>query len=305
MRVFLPLWLTVLFLCCGISCAPLQVAEPLDPYSDLSGLFIASHSDVDTEDRPEIDYKPFPIDNNSYVKHWISRLSKKPLKDDMRRYLERSRRYIYFMGDILQEEGLPKDLVYMVMAESGFYPYAKSSANAVGYWQFIRPTGRQYGLRVDSYVDERQDVYLSTRAAIWYLKDLYAIFGDWRLSMAAYNCGENRVIRAIKKHKSKNFWRLVQRKALPPETRNYVPKIMAMKKIALKPRAYGFYNLDYKEPLEYDLISLRSPSSLSYISKELGIPYDDLKYLNSKFKTDKVPLEGEESYVRIPAYTEI
>lgn len=249
----------------------------------------------------DVHYKTFPIDNNQYVDKWLIHFSQGEGRKHMRRYLERSTRYTELMKIILERQGLPGDLMYMSMAESGFNPTAKSSANAVGYWQFMKPTGLQYGLKIDSHIDERQDFVLSTNAAAKYLKDLYGIFGDWRLSMAAYNYGQDRVKRAISQNGSRNFWYLKEKKAFPDETRNYVPKIMAMRKIALNPEAYGFVNLNYKSPLNYGLVSLDAPSSLSDVSEYLNIPHSELKVLNSKFKTDYIPVQDQKSYIRIPA----
>ena len=299
------------FLFFGLSCAPLQVIDPIYMRSIQSGEFAANSLSQEQEiyksshgRNKVVYYKAFPNDNNQYVKHWLIHFSRGSGKENMKRYLERSHRYLHFMGSIFKEEGLPRDLVYMSMAESGFWPYAKSSANAVGYWQFIKPTGQTYGLRINSYMDERQDFVLSTQAAARYLKDLYDVFEDWRLSMAAYNCGERCVQVAIQTENSRNFWYLVENKAIPPETRNYVPKIIAMRKIALNPPAYGFYNLDYQEPLDYELVALRGSSSLSHISQKLDVPHSELKKLNTKFKTDSIPAEGREAYIRVPAYVQ-
>ena len=311
MRDFFAISFFLILMFFGVSCAPLQVADPV--YVDSSGLIGGTlNSEGDTSNsrfskkqtRKPVYYKVFPMDNNQYVEKWLVYFSKGNGRDSMKRYLERSRRYIQLMGKIFEEEGLPKDLIYISMAESGFYPYATSSAGAVGYWQFIAPTGQQYGLKMNFHVDERQDFVLSTQAAIKYLKDLYNVFEDWRLSMAAYNCGENRVSNAISLSNSRNFWHLVEQKNLPMETRNYVPKIIAMRKIALRPHAYGFSNLDYQEPLDYHLVSLRGSSSLSYISQELKVPHQELKSLNSKLKTDTIPFEGQETYVRVPSYVQ-
>ena len=308
MKAFIVLFAYLAFFFLGVSCAPLQVANPVDINSNkFIGFSLdqekeLAHSHVKNQKKKIVYHKAFPTDNNQYVKKWLVYFSEGPGRENMKRYLERSHRYIDFMGSIFKDKGIPTELVYIAMAESGFYPYAKSPAGAVGYWQFIKSTGQEYGLKVDPYIDDRQDFVLSTQAAAQYLKDLYDVFKDWRLSMAAYNCGESRVGHAIKSYKSKNFWYLVENKALPPETRNYVPKVMAMKKIALKPHIYGFFDLNYKEPLNYNLVSLKNSSSLSYISKQLGVSHEELKALNPKFKTDAVPVAGQKSYVRVPDY---
>ena len=299
-------WSYLLFV---VSCAPLQAREPSFVQSSnfIGNIPVGRNylsAGLGQNSERKISYKRFPMDDNKYIDWWINKLSQGSLRDTMKRYLERSHRYLDYMGSIFEENGLPAELVYISMAESGFYPYATSKKKAVGYWQFIRETGLQYGLKIDYLVDERRDFNLSTQAAVRYLKDLYGKFGDWRLSMAAYNYGEGRVATAISRHKSRNFWQLVKKKALPKETRSYVPKIIAMRKIALSPRAYGFYNLDYKEPLDYNIVSIKKPSSLPHISRALDIPKKELKSLNPKFKGDKIPLDGAKSEVRVPAYVE-
>ena len=300
---FFALLAVLAFLFFGASCAPLQV---LDTTYLKSGQLAGFYTDRDSK-RPFTRYEAFPTDDNQYVKKWLSHFSAEGNGyENMRRYLERSSRYLDLMGDIFEEEGLPRDLVYMSMVESGFYPYAKSSMGAVGYWQFIRQTGLHYGLQINSYVDERQDFVLSTQAASRYLKDLYDTFGGWHLSMAAYNCGEQRVKNAIRRHGNNNFWYLVKRRALPSETINYVPKVIAMREIALNPQNYGFFQLNYREPLEYELVSYRGPSSLSHIAQYLKVPHGELQGLNSKLKTDVVPDEGQKkSYLRVPAHTRL
>lgn len=312
MKDFFTLFAISAFLLFGTACAPLQVIDPIYvkaiKSNEFTGVSLSQEEEISrsaSRSGKALYYKSFPNDNNQYVQKWLIHFSRGPGREHMRRYLERSHRYLDFMGGIFKEEGLPKDLVYIAMAESGFYPYARSSANAVGYWQFIQPTGLKYGLRINSYMDERQDFVSSTQAAARYLKDLYDIFEDWRLSMAAYNCGEGCVSSAVQREHSRNFWHLVANRAIPPETRNYVPKIIAMRKIALHPQSYGFFDLDYREPLDYELVELRGPSSLSHVAEKLEVPLQNLKALNPKFKTDNIPAEGRRAYIRVPPYIRI
>ena len=296
----------LLYLIFSSACAPMQVIDN----SIQQQSFIPSNENL-TEQKgfpineiTKMTYKPFPMDYNEHVKKWLNYYSKGKGRGHMKRYLERSRRYVGYMGNILAKNSLPRELVYMSMTESGFWPYAVSTANAVGYWQFIKPTSQFYNLQVNHYIDERRDFSLSTQAATNYLKDLYSVFQDWRLSMAAYNCGEQCVKNAIRKVNSKNFWYLVSKKAIPPETRSYVPKVLAMVRIALDPESYGFYNLNYQDPLDYQLVSIEEDSSLSQISNYLKIPYNEIKFLNPKFKTDRIPA-GSGSQLRIPSYVAI
>ena len=294
------------FLLVSSACAPMQV---INTEIQQQSLAVGNQNSIDQKDLQindliKLNYKPFPMDYNAPVQKWLSYFSKGNGKASMKRYLERSNRYLDYMGDILSENGLPRQLVYMSMTESGFWPYAHSSANAVGYWQFIKPTGQSYDLQINQYVDERRDFSLSTQAAADYLKDLYSEFKDWRLSMAAYNCGAQCVRNAIKKHKSKNFWHLADKKALPPETREYVPKIIAMARISLKPESHGFYNIKYQKPLNYQLVSIQTDSSLSALSNYLRVPHDEMKSLNPKFKTDRIPA-GDGHGLRVPDYTRL
>jgi len=202
----------------------------------------------------------------------------------------------------LRENSLPEDLVYIALIESGFSPIAHSRANAVGYWQFIRATGRRYGLKVDPFIDERRDPVLSTRAAAEYFKALYGMFGDWHLSMSAYNVGENRVKRAVRNHATKDLWVLIKkRRALPPETRNYVPKFIAAALISKDPAKYGFTNVEYSDPLSYDTVVLKDTISLAKLANNLSVDVAEMKLLNPKFRSDFVPLaSGAETVVRIP-----
>ena len=303
---FVPL-IFLCFLSLG-ACAPLQ----FNPTSTLgSSEFTGFVDSKEVSYRPGQEnsyyYKAFPEDDNQYIDKWLAYFSTGNGKDSMGRYLERSNRYLALMKSIFEEKGLPQDLVYISMAESGFFPYAKSTANAVGYWQFIYPTAQSYGLKIDKFVDERQDFVLSTQAAASYLKNLYDIFEDWRLSMAAYNYGEHRVKKAISNYNSKDFWYLSEQKStFPTETRDYIPKIIAMRKIALQPKAYGFTNLKYEEPLDYKLVSLRgsSSSSLSSVSRQLNVSQEELKSLNPKFKTDSIPIDNGKTQIRVPAHVE-
>ena len=293
--------LSILF---SSACAPMQVIDTRIQQQSLavsSAELIELEKPLPLEKIIKINYKPFPMDYNESVKKWLNHYSIGKGREPMRRYLERSNRYLNYMGDILEKNALPRELVYMSMTESGFWPYAESHAKAVGYWQFIKPTGQFYKLKVDSYIDERRDFALSTQAAADYLKDLYAVFQDWRLSMAAYNCGEQCVKNAIKRRNSKNFWHLASKKALPPETREYVPKVIAMARISLDPDLYGFYNLNYQRPLKYQTVSIQNSSSLRYVSNYLRVPYNEIKALNPKFKTDRIP-SGNGSQFRIPNY---
>ena len=239
------------------------------------------------EDRPEVQV---------WVRYFTGRG-----RDRMKVYLERSHRYLDLMRSILKKEGLPEELIYVAMIESGFSFKAHSRASAVGYWQFIEATGRRYGLKIDGFVDERRDPLLSTQAASRYLKDLYDLFGTWYLAMASYNAGEYRVNRAMMKHYTRDFWHLRNKRSLPRETREYIPKFMAAYLIASKPSQYGFTDLNHRKPIKFESVAVDQPVSLKKISQSINVKHDELKELNPKYVSDYVPVQKSRvSILRVP-----
>jgi len=181
----------------------------------------------------------FPITINSRVEMWMGYFTGKGRKH-FEKYLERSELFIPFIKPILREKGLPEDLVYLAMIESGFNNHAKSHAKAVGPWQFISATGKRYGLGVNWWVDERRDTRKSTIAAAGYLKDLFKMFNSWELAAAGYNAGEMKVVRAIRRYGTQDFWALSRQNFFRPETRDYVPKIIAAALVAKNREQFGF-----------------------------------------------------------------
>lgn len=252
------------------------------------------------KDLKDITFGKIPVQINKYVLKWISYYQGRGHKH-MRRYLERSSRYQFLMQSLLQEGSVPIDLIYVPLIESGFTSHAYSHASAVGYWQFIKGTATRYGLRVDGFVDDRKDPVLSTKAAIKYFKTLHNMFDDWYLGLAAYNSGENRIKRYIKKYKIKNYWTFVRRKILPQETRNYVPKFLAALLIAKNPEMYGFHKIKYQKPFSSDYITIKKSISLKLLSKEMKVSFSNLRTLNPRYLTDWVPVKkGKKVSIRIP-----
>lgn len=211
------------------------------------------------------------------------------------KYLERSGRYITVMEKILQEEGLPHDLVYLPLIESGFNPHAYSYAKAVGFWQFIYGTAKRYGLKRNWWYDERRDFEKSTRAACRYLKALYKEFKSWELALAGYNGGEGRVRKEIKRRKTDDFWKL----RLKKQTRNYVPLFMAATVIAKQPEKYGFYPV-YDEPLQWETVEVSKCMSLNNISSKTGISVASLELLNPELIRGVTPPNYNNYKLRVP-----
>lgn len=246
------------------------------------------------------EYGELNLKVNNHVQKWINYFQGRG-RSYMETYLQRSSRYLPMMKATLREQGLPEDLVYIALIESGFSPMAQSHASAVGYWQFIKGTGRRYGLNVNHQIDERRDPVLSTRAAAEYFKALYNLFGSWYLAMASYNVGENRVKNVVMKHYTRDFWELVRKRKLPAETLDYVPKFIAAAVIAKNPEQYGFTNIPYQPALAYDTVQISQPISLVRLASSIGVPYEELKLLNPRYKTDFVPIYSQgETMIRVP-----
>jgi membrane-bound lytic murein transglycosylase D len=241
----------------------------------------------------------FPITMNSRVEGWIDYFTGRG-RHHMERYLARSSRYIPMMKEILRKEGLPEDLVYLALIESGFNLRARSHARAVGPWQFMKATGTRYGLRVDAWIDERHDPVLSTAAAASYLKDLYLMFESWYLAAAAYNAGEYKILRAIKSAQSNNFWRLAETRYIRRETKDYVPKLIAASIIAKNAEKYGFGDIVYEQPLDFETVVVDFPVPLSRLADLLDTSAEDIENLNPQLRRGIVP-PGTESYeLRVP-----
>jgi membrane-bound lytic murein transglycosylase D len=261
----------------GSEPAPQPVAAPEAP--------LTSEGPATTHDLSDAgdDLDAIPLEVNRLVLQWIDYFQGRG-REHMERYLSRSTRYVPLMKGILKKEGLPEDLVYIALIESGFSPQARSSASAVGFWQFIRGTGKRYGLEINSYVDERRDFARSTSAAADYFKGLYNLFGSWYLAIASYNVGENRVKNVVMKYHTRDFWALARDGKLPSETINYVPKFLAARLIAKAPEKYGFAEVEYQPPLSFAEVELASSVDLRKLAAGMGADYDDLRDLNPAFK---------------------
>ena len=216
------------------------------------------------------------------------------------RWLSRSARYIPIMQPILREKGMPEDLVYLAMIESGFSAKAISTAAAGGFWQFIPSTGRLYKLQTDVWVDERRDFVRATEAAADYLSFLYREFGDWHLAFAGYNAGEGRVRRALAKYNTNSFWELIEyNQSLVKETQHYVPKIIAAAIIAKNMDKYGFSDVELLSILEYDEFSVTDATDISAVARKFNINVELLRDLNPSLLHGITP-PGKTSKLRVP-----
>lgn len=238
------------------------------------------------------EFAEIPQEVNEKVEQWVRYFQSPRGRQHMERYLARMTRYSTLMKRILKRNGLPEDLIYIALIESGFSHKATSHAAAVGYWQFIRGTGKRYGLEINTMVDERRDPVLSTQAAAEYYKMLYGEFNSWYLSMAAYNVGENRVRREIIRNGTRDFWTLARKRRLPRETINYVPKFLAARMIGSDPAKYGFAEIEYEQPIEFELIRYDKPVNLKQLAEKLSVDYDEFKLLNPKFRGEVAPTKA-------------
>ena len=267
---------------------------------------LRNSTDSDTElDLPDGDLpiSDIPLTLNSKVEYFLYYFQTSG-KQSYARWLSHSSRYIPMMKEILKQEGMPEDLVYVAMIESGFQMHARSWANAVGPWQFMSATGRAYSLRIDQWIDERKDPVKATTAAALYLKELYGIFnGDWYLAAAGYNAGENKILRAISMYNTSNFWEISQGSYLRRETKEYVPKLLAAAIIAKNPARYGFTDIAYLTPIEYDTVTIPSRTNLDLAAKLVGTTYESIKELNPDLRHWCTPPNYQDYQLKVPKGT--
>ncbi len=242
----------------------------------------------------------FPLVQNEFVDKWITYFTGRGRKT-FERWLGRSTRFIPLMKDVLRQDGLPEDLIYLSMIESGFNVKAKSHAKAVGPWQFIKRTGTRYDLEVGYWVDERRDFVKSSHAAATYLKELHQIFGSWYLAAAAYNAGEGKVLAAVRRDRSRNFWELSRKKKnFRSETRNYVPKIIAAALISKNPERYGFAEIAYEEPLDWDFVQVPETVDLRGVAEVTGVDPEKLEILNAELVRGLTPPKRGPYSIKVP-----
>lgn len=273
--------------------------DPLtgDPVSDIGDL-VEKTPDSDAGDMASAltsTVEDIPLVYNRQVKQFIDYFQGRG-REHFETWLQRSGAYIPIMERILNEEGLPSNLVYLALIESGFNSHAYSSAAAVGYWQFIEATGKRYGLRIDDWVDERRDPLKATRAAARYLKDLHTRFGDWHLAAAGYNAGEGKISRAIRRYRTENYWEIIKHRGyIKTETKQYVPKLIAAITIAENPGRYGFHP-DYALPLDRRPVTVPGGVDLTKLAYAAGVSFAELKRLNPELRRWTTP-PGQTTYM--------
>lgn len=244
------------------------------------------------------DPRVFRLEMNERVRSWVHYFQT-AIGERFATYLARKTRYEPMIRRKLREAGLPQDLIYLALIESGMNPNAYSRASAVGLWQFISGTGRQYGLEISYWIDERRDPEKATDAAVRHLKDLYDEFGSWYLAAAGYNGGPNRVRRGLRTVPGATFWDLADRRLLLRETRDYVPKIIAAAMIGHDPARYGFPDPERETIPEYAKVRVPDATSFDVLAEAAGTDEETINLLNPEFPRDVTP-PNREVEVRVP-----
>ena len=273
---------------------PMQTASLVIPFQE-------NEASPTTTKQTESFIMPFQENTiaSQAVERNISLFSNK-IRDRFTVYLSRSGKYLDMMKEILRKKDVPEDIVFLSLIESGFNPNAYSIAHAAGPWQFIASTAKRYGLEIDWWKDERRDPVKSTEAAADYLNDLYGMFGSWNLAMAAYNAGEGRIMKAMRRSNADDYWDLLGTKHIRPETKEYVPKFIAASMIAANPREFGFDEIEYGEPMSYEEVEIAAPVDLAVAAQCAGTTVEEIKRLNPELRRWCTPPDSLLYTLRIP-----
>lgn len=222
-------------------------------------------------------------------------------RETTKKYLAGAQRYLPMVREICKEQHLPEEIAYLFMLESGANPEARSPANALGMWQFMPATARSYGLRVDSSVDERLDPRKSTKAAMLYLKDLYGMFGCWRLALSAYNSGENKLNQVLCAEDASEYDEICSSRKLGRETREFFPRFLALAIIAKNPKKYGFAPMREHAPREeFETVSIEGNYDLGDLAWAIGVPHKQLVDLNPELLRGVTPSGGPPFRLKVP-----
>jgi len=241
----------------------------------------------------------FPLAMNNQVEYYLDYFQNRHRKT-FAKWLARSSRYLPMIKKELSLAGLPEDLAYLPMIESGFNTTIASRASAVGTWQFMRATGKSYGLTVNKYVDERCDPVKSTKAAVAYLSNLYKQFDSWHLAVAAYNAGEGTIKRAMKQSDTDDFWEIAKSQYIYSETKLYVPQLIAAIMIAKDPEKYGFDDIDYDEPLDYETVQVPRGTPIKAVAVACNLPDEEILALNRHLSKAITPPSEANYPLRVP-----
>jgi membrane-bound lytic murein transglycosylase D len=272
--------------------APIQAADAM-----IDDGWAEAYADGSRVSHAAIIAQAYPVEINPQVQFFLD-LFTGARRDIVTLWVNRSANYLSKARETFRERGLPEDLAFTAMIESGFKPDAVSRVGAKGMWQFMAGTARRYGLRVDRWVDERLDPEKSTVAAAHYLRDLYDMFGSWALAQAAYNAGEVKVARAIRLTGSRDFWTLAQSRYLRRETKDFVPQIHAATMIGRDPDRYGF-DFDDREPVTFDTISVPPSTDLHRLCAKAGLSLQTVRALNPTLIRGVTP-PGRTWTLRVP-----
>ncbi len=298
-------YLTLALALCATACATVPASRPVPPASSAELLELRTALENATlrtvvAEPPQVDIDAaasIPIPEHRSIRSALAYFTTE-LKPDIQQSLTRSAQYKKFIDRVLAESKLPKALAYLPVIESAYLQTLTSSAGARGIWQFMPETAREYGLRVDWWIDQRADPDLSTRAAAAYLKDLYSDFHDWPLALAAYNAGARRIHRALEESHSSTFWDLLELAAIPKETRGYVPTFFASLIIASDPATYGFRLSDAVDA-DVKRVEVEGPLSLRFIADAANLNAAVLRDLNPMLRRGVVP--PGRAVIRVPA----
>ena len=275
----------------------LRLADPpIEFYTDPVASLAADPLHLRDIDPNQFD---IPVVVNDDVVRWMKYFTG-PGRKWYGKWLSRSGKYWPMMHEKLDAAGLPRDMVFLSMIESGYATHAYSHASAVGLWQFIASTGKGYDLRVDWWVDERRNPERATDAAIEYLSHLQKRYGHWYLAWAAYNAGPTRVSRGIKNFGTKDFWTLSKKGAFRAETDNYVPKLLAAAIIGKNPARYGFTDIVKEEPLDHDTVTVPANVGIEVLAKCADVTVDEFRVLNPQLRRWALPPSPARQVVHVP-----
>jgi membrane-bound lytic murein transglycosylase D len=246
-------------------------------------------------------YASLPNDASAPRVRRFIRLYAYDQRESMKEYLARAAEYLPMVREVAREHGLPEDIGYLFMLESGANPEARSPANALGMWQFMPATARSYGLRVDRWVDERLDPRRSTHAAMLYLKDLYGMFGCWRLALSAYNSGENKLNKVLCAEDASEYDEICSSRRLKRETREFFPRFQAIALIAKNAKKYGFAPPRLKTVKKsFETVPVDRRYSLKNLAWVIGVPHNRLAKLNPALFRGVTPPDGQPYKLRVP-----